>query len=131
MKGTQQADPNPQGDSAPKSEKVSGAQNVHLDKEKEGSTEGSDTEGSPLPNSTSHVTGVTGDSQGLRQSTKGSSQSGDEVCFTSAEKALEAAETVKATGNAAFGSGKLDNALDLYQVASRHLSEARRLQTGK
>jgi hypothetical protein len=131
MKGTS----NPQGDTAPKSEKVSNVQNIraHQDKGKEGSTEGSDPGGSPLPNSTASSTGASGKGKDSSKSANGAAPqpSSDEVCFTSAEQALEAAETVKVTGNHAFSSGKLDSALTLYQVASRHLSEARRLQTGK
>lgn len=45
-------------------------------------------------------------------------------------EAIEAAEAVRVTGNMAFSAGSLENALTLYQVASRHLAEARKLQTG-
>jgi hypothetical protein len=98
------------------------------------STEESSTERTPMqdssPSSVHGGAGVPNTSQG--QDKIFSQPNVETTCFATAEQALEAADTVKATGNMAFSTGRLENALTLYQVASRHLSDARRLlQNGK
>ena len=89
------------------------------------------SEGTPSPEQKSSGGNMNDDmDEGLTATTERVAASQKERVFFTSAAALDAAESVRSTGNVAFSAGSLANALTLYEVALRHLEEARKLQTG-
>ena len=99
----------------------------HDTETEEDSTE---TEGTPSPEQGARGPSSIDMEEGLTETTERVAASQKERIFYSMLAAVEAAETVRTTGNVAFTAGSYQNALTLYSVALRHLEEARKLQTG-
>lgn len=101
------------------------------DTETETEEESTETEGTPSPEQASRGPAGIAMEEGLTETTERVAASQKERIFYSMLAAVEAAETVRTTGNVAFTAGSYQNALTLYSVALRHLEEARKLQTGE